>query len=133
MRETTPCRKCGSQNPTGYTFCGKCGAELAATVQRRPTRMTWFERHVNWATVLGWLAIVVVFRTLTEVCSFVGFESGVTLFWIAGTVLVFVVAGWAIDKKGRSRLHILWCLAPFGWIVVLCLRNRRVQSETVDK
>lgn len=131
MKQGLSCPKCGSQNPSGYRFCGKCGAELAGTVQRHVATMNWFERHLNWTVVLGWLAAGIVASVAFTLEGVTGLVSNVPQ--MMGVAGVFLITSWHLGRKSRSQLNLLWLLCPFGWIVVLCLRNRRVQSETVGK
>lgn len=40
MAETSrTCRQCGTPNPPGNTFCGRCGAHLAPTPAASPPRL----------------------------------------------------------------------------------------------
>lgn len=49
MQETTPCPNCGSQNPSGYQFCGKCGGSLQHIENRfaSPTATTYPDSTVS--------------------------------------------------------------------------------------
>ena len=39
-------------------------------------------------------------------------------------IVVFILMTmWTIKQKGRSVFHIFWILAPFGFIVLLLLKN----------
>jgi hypothetical protein len=90
---------------------------------------SWFNRHLNWTMILTWVILVpfslflanggkltVSFDTFTEHL----FMSVIALVLIAIFVLIIM---WAIKQKGRSVFHVFWILAPFGFIVLLLLKN----------
>jgi hypothetical protein len=60
--------------------------------------------------------MIVSFDTLTEHAIM----SVIALVLIAIFVLIIM---WTIKQKGRSVFHIFWILAPFGFIVLLLLKN----------
>jgi len=104
--------------------------------------MSWFARHLNWTVVLSWIA-----------AWFFTYIFGWTWYWgsvqlspiirdgvlgdwggligLAGASLIVIfVTGWALRKKNRSLLHLLWYLLTWiGAIVLLCLKN---QSEVME-
>jgi hypothetical protein len=41
--------------------------------------------------------------------------------WLA---LILPLGGWVLRKKNRGLWHLLWAIMPFGWIVILCLKNQ---------
>jgi membrane protein DedA with SNARE-associated domain len=48
------------------------------------------------------------------ILSIIAFICGVLVWW---------VAIWVIKQKGRSLFHLFWLLVPFGFIVLLVLKN----------
>lgn len=91
--------------------------------------MSWFERHLNWTMVLGFVG--------TYLASFVaGFMIAVAdptvsddVLFVIGIIVSLAVLipvwGWALRRKGRSLWWLLLGLfVPFGFIGLLCLENR---------
>jgi len=81
----------------------------------------WFQRHLNWTVILSGVAT----NVLLLVIAFTESES---LFWVIYSLCIialFVVAGWALRQKNRSLWWLFIFFVPFGWIVFLCLENRR--------
>jgi len=107
----------------------------------------WFKRHLNWTIVLSWMVAAlfwVIFggslgwhsdsATVIEVGPIVSSEAfggWVVLIGLVGTpAIVLLATGWALRRKNRSLLHLLWYLLFWiGAIVLLCLKN---QSEVID-
>ncbi len=93
---------------------------------------SWFERHLNWTTVLTWVGAVII--------SFVaGFVAGVTMYgsdivrtetvaafagYIAALAWLLVTNGWVLRKKGRSEWHLLLLLVPLGFLFLLAVENK---------
>ncbi len=104
--------------------------------------MTWFERHLNWTTILSWVAawlFSLVFGwnwdwgplEVRPIVSgdYLGGWTG--LIGAVGALLIILIAtGWALRRKNRSLLHLFWYLLTWiGMIVLLCLKN---QSEVME-
>lgn len=101
--------------------------------------MNWFQRHLNWTVVLGFLGLFLLNMLL-------GFIFGLTFYDLpenalegAGAVIGFlttiiggsIIVGWMLRQKHRSLWWLLlWWFVPFGWIFVLTLQNRSEQWIT---
>ncbi len=83
--------------------------------------MNWAERHLNWALVLGVVG-----------AGFAIYILGGVIGFIIGLVLVAYVAGWHVQRKGRNLWNVLWIFAPFGIVLLLCLKNL-TRKETESK
>ena len=88
--------------------------------------MNWFQRHLNWTYVLGWLLTLVL-------CLILGFvmvmidpnisdDDLEVMGNLVGGVIMLVVSGWVIIQKGRS----LWWLLLSGCFSPLWLSNKRM-------
>jgi hypothetical protein len=78
--ENVQCRKCGGQNPSGYSFCTACGAPASQKKTSKAGAITLF--------VLAMLFWVVTIRhdTLGFVAPLsgeaIGFDAVALLFWL---------------------------------------------------
>ena len=94
--------------------------------------MNWFQRHLNWTYVLGWLLMLVLLFILGFVLAVI--DSNIsedaldTIGNLIGGIFMLVVSGWVIIQKGRS----LWWLLMAGWFSPLWLSNKRMESELLD-
>ncbi len=77
----------------------------------------WFQRHLNWTMVLGYLLANVVSFMLNRVPP---------LGTIAAIAIGLPVAAWVISQKGRS----LWWLLLSGLFSPLWLTNKKTESLT---
>jgi len=107
----------------------------------------WFERHLNWSIVLSWIVAAlfwVIFggslgwhsdsATVIEVGPIVSSDAfggwAVVIGLVGVPTIILLVSGWALRKKNRSLLHLLWYLLTWiGAIVILFLSNK---SEVID-
>lgn len=104
--------------------------------------MNWFKQHLNLTLIVvvvgTYLLTMMTFApaaTTGQDRSVVGLLiqlvnptiSTETMSWFYLPIwlaLMLPVEGWVLSKKNRSLWHLLWAIAPFGWIVILCLKNR---------
>jgi len=92
-------------------------------------KMNWFRRHLNWTMVLAWvicISLAAIFASGAEVALSWGRLSGGLILLAIGCIFVGLMwwaTIWAIKQKGRSLLHLFWLLVPFGFIVLLVLKN----------
>jgi hypothetical protein len=144
---TKNCPTCGSSNALGQKFCGSCGADLRGSPQQIE-KTNWLKRHLNWTlitTVVGTYLLSMVTSASEEITSpgrsLVGLLiqlvnphiSNYTLSWWYLPIwlaLMLPVEGWVLRQKNRSLWHLLWGITPFGWIVILCLKNRSLPFST---
>lgn len=139
------CPNCGKSGVEGMKFCPQCGQRLTGLDLEEKQRYihqpeailkerNWFERHLNWTMFLTFLgAYLVSFITGLVIVSYNPYVSYGELYGIGiviGLVILTPGWGWALKKKNRS----LWWLplglfVPFGWIVLLCLKNRSETSK----
>jgi hypothetical protein len=102
----------------------------------------WFERHLNWTSVLSLVAAyglafitglvvgTVMFARNPDVLQsemeHVAFIAGflVTLGWL------LVTNGWVLRRKGQSEWYLLLLLVPFGFLIILGLRNKTAATVT---
>jgi len=112
--------------------------EQAHLVENKP-QMNWFGRHLNWTiilTLIGTILIVYIVNTIATAIlvvknpaiSAVELEGSNSL---RGLILTLAILspqwGWVLKKKNRSTWWLLVGLfVPFGIIVLLALKNRRV-------
>ncbi|MFL6067885.1 MAG: zinc-ribbon domain-containing protein, partial [Gaiellaceae bacterium] len=47
------CPSCGTENPTGFLFCGRCGSPLAEAAPERRKTVTVLFCDVTGSTALG--------------------------------------------------------------------------------
>ncbi len=103
--------------------------------------MNWFKMHLNWAMVFGWLLAIGACFVMCMIYFFaVGLALsqgwmaspsypimtiGAVIFSIAAILLSLGVSLWACIQKGISRGWAFLWLIPFGFIVLLVLKNRR--------
>jgi hypothetical protein len=87
------------------------------------TKTNWLEQHVNCSMALGWLAIGIIAFVLLFITSS---ESGESLLLIYGSLalLGFLTGVWGLQIKRRSISWMFFFLFPFGWIVLLVLKNQ---------
>ncbi len=126
------CAEC-SVTLSDKCYCKPCADVAFAESAARPARIpSWFERHLNWTTVLTWVGAVII--------SFVaGFVVGVTMYgsdivrtetvaafagYIAALAWLLVTNGWVLRKKGRSEWHLLLLLVPLGFLFLLAVENK---------
>lgn len=117
------CRKCG-QRLTGFDLeeRQRYVHQPAAPLEER----NWFERHLNWTMVLAGVGVYVVnFTIYISYRELVGGELVGIGYPIVDVAILALVWGWTLRKKNRS----LWWLplglfVPFGFIVLLCLKNK---------
>jgi hypothetical protein len=89
----------------------------------------WFNRHLNWTMILTWVILVPISLFLANegklTVSFHTFTGNMIMSVIASVLIVvfILITMWTIKQKGRSVFHIFWILAPFGFIVLLLLKN----------
>ena len=111
--------------------------------------MSWFKMHLNWAMVFGWILAIgigIVMAILVWYCWYVAAAKGlmdhpsqdlvvtvgVVIFLIIVILLSLGVSIWACNQKGRSWGWAFLWLVPFGFIVLLVLKNNRVISNLED-
>jgi len=85
--------------------------------------MKWFKKHLNWTLFLGCLGMQVL-------SFFVGVfsPSGGFAFSI-GIAASLVIANWFLEQKGRRKIHLLWIICPFGFFVLLGLKNNKLVAQ----
>jgi purine-cytosine permease-like protein len=90
--------------------------------------MSWFEQHINWSMLLGWLAVGIIEFVLL---FFTASESGETLFFIYGALvtLSLLIGACGLRIKGRSMAWMLLCFVPFGLVAILVLKNRNAIKD----
>jgi uncharacterized membrane protein YhaH (DUF805 family) len=95
------------------------------------TKTYWLERHVNWSMVLSWLAIGLIAFILLFITSS---ESGESLLFIYGSLalLSFLIGVWGLQVKRRSLSWMVFLLFPFGWIVLLVLKNKNMPKNILE-
>ena len=104
--------------------------------------MRWFKRHLNWTIVVSWMVAAlfwVIFggslgwhsdsATVIEVGPIVSSDAfggwAVVIGLVGVPTIILLVSGWALRKKNRSLLHLLWYLLTWiGAIVILFLSNK---------
>ena len=113
--------------------------------------MDWFKQHLNLTLIVAvvgmYLLTMITFapaETTGQGRSVVGSLiqlvnptiSNETTSWFYLPIwlaLMLPVEGWVLSKKNRSLWHLLWAIAPFGWIVILCLKNQSCPPDTNNR
>ena len=95
--------------------------------------MNWFQRHLNWTVVLGFIGLYLLAILLAFIFGFVFYDLPESALEGAGAMIGFltlfiggsIIVGWMLRRKSRRLWWLLmWWLVPFGWIIVLTLENR---------
>ncbi len=83
--------------------------------------MGWFERHLNWSLVLGFIVVPFIINLpLTLVQSKLG-QAGFIISAVLGLVLTLfslILTWWYLGRKQRSKLYFLLLLVPWALMVV---------------
>ena len=120
----------------GKTYCILC-ADAPAARTTAHENLSWFEKHLNWAVALGWLAASTVFFLMLMIglsnirpslsSSFYK-ELRETVYGASTVIYLGIITGawvWALKKKHRSLWWLLLGIfVPFGWVVLMLLENR---------
>jgi len=141
------CPNCGKEVTEDTKFCPECGKRLIKTQSEQPAtsalykevsggelgkRMNWFERHLNWTMVLGWVGAGVI-------AFIVGFLAGLADPYISDDALYGMglviqlavsipVAYWVLRKKNRS----MWWLL-ISWTVFFLLLSNKSLTQVQDE
>jgi len=108
--------------------------------------MGWLKMHLNWAMVLGWILAIGIGIAIVYIVWFCWYFAAakrlmntpsqdltvsvaIVIFLIIVIILSLGVSIWACIQKGRKREWALLWLVPFGFIVLLVLKNKRVISN----
>ena len=88
--------------------------------------MNWFERHLNWVSVLSFI-IFIPFALSLQLGGLVSVALG--LMFLVG------VNHWVLRQKKRNLLYLILLFIPLGWIWFLLLSNNRqiIISEVIDE
>lgn len=117
-------------------YCMPCADELfkrSSQPRYQAADLNWFQRHLNWSWLLiSFVASIVIGISLGLIVAFADpyglYISDTALDWISyfiGIAISMGVGIWVLDRKGRSFWWLLIFFVPFGWIIFLCLENRR--------
>lgn len=77
------------------------------------------------------MPLAAVFASGGEVALSWNLFSGALILSVVALIfvgLMFWATVWAIRQKGRSPAHALWLLVPFGFIVLLVLKNKKEEA-----
>ena len=126
-------------------FCPQCGRRFTGFDLEEKQRYvhqpeaplkerTWFERHLNWTMLLAWPAAFgagfIAGMIMGSINPYVSDVAVQVMGFLVGNGIFALIWGWALRKKNRSLWWLLLGLfVPFGFIVLLCLENRRQISE----
>jgi len=89
--------------------------------------MNWFKKHLNWTYVVGLLFGGGLFGGGDVLVESGDRLVGLIELWV-GVIILWVVTIWVLRQKGRSLLTLLWGFLGILPIIVLCMKNRRVES-----
>lgn len=156
------CPHCQATVEPKRRFCPNCGADLFGGMQQQTAsgmfttqagravkpafvqdrsvegisriKINWFQRHLNWAIILGIVGSYLLAFIIAFVLGFLFYELpndvlegfGLTIGLLIPIPLISIIVGWVLRQKSRRLWWLLmWWLVPFGWIVVFALENRR--------
>jgi hypothetical protein len=96
--------------------------------------MKWFEKHVNWTWVFGWLLMQVIIYISYLLASpwDMTSVSGAIIIWMCVVVNTFsvilwlVISGWVIKQKGES---LWWLLLSVWWSPVWLANIKTIVKE----
>ena len=84
-------------------------------------KMNWFQRHLNWTMVLGYLLIYAVSCLVAGIILVVDYSVSDEAAGTAGNTIGFItflpIATWVFKQKGRSLWWLL--LSWSGWVIFL--------------
>ena len=90
--------------------------------------MNWFGRHLNWVTVLSWVALYplgyISGMLILSISPYMSTGVYYSIVYIVAALWLFGIDGWVLRQKSRSLWNLLWLPVPFGWIIFLNLENR---------
>ena len=126
------CPNCGKEVSKDTKFCPECGKPLTETRGEQTAtsalykevsggqqgkRTSWFERHLNWTMVLGWVgAYVIIFAVVffaALVYPSISDETAEGIGVVIGLIITLPVAVWVLRKKNRSMWWLLISGSPF--------------------
>jgi len=96
--------------------------------------MNWFQKHVNWTMLLVWTispASLITFIILDEKGINNPIVWGLYFLFLVGGIFGLYIAQWGVRQKGRNLNWWLLVFVPFGFIVLLCLKNKRQEQVTL--
>jgi len=116
--------------------------------------MNWFERHLNWSLFLGVILLPTLVAVIlsgiffamyhSEVLNIIssgGGESEIQAYMLtvafpfailyilvelASIVFIFLVTWWYVGQKARNKWLLLLLFVPFGFIILLLLKNKAI-------
>ena len=98
----------------GRIYCNPCADERFS---RPPEGLNWFQRHLNWTWVLVYLAWIPLNASDELVPQ------------IIGAILLLLVSGWVVKRKGRS----LWWVLLTPLFSPLWLKNKRTIRKELPR
>jgi endogenous inhibitor of DNA gyrase (YacG/DUF329 family) len=135
------CPSCGKAGVEGMKFCPQCGQRLTGLDLEEKQRYvhqpeaplkekSWFERHLNWTTVLAWLGtypITFIVASLVILANpYISDDAFVVILVIANLAVIVAVGRWVLRKKNRS----MWWLLISPSIFFLFIENKSaIQDE----
>ena len=145
------CKKCGNKISEDVSFCPNCGNKTAIYVtekQQSPGNgkavpdttdankseeslvvhdirdLNWFQRHLNWASLLAVLVSYPLAFLSGFIFSGLGTDSVYGLAIVINLLWLFITHGCILRQKNRSLFFLLVLVIPLGWIIFLALENK---------
>ncbi len=91
--------------------------------------MNWFRKHLNWTYVFGLLVGGSLFEGGDILVEAGDRLVGLIELWV-GVIILWFVTIWVLRQKGRSLLTLLWGFLGILPIIVLCMKNKKVESQS---
>lgn len=128
------CPNCGKEGVEGLKFCPQCGQKLVAftsedsqihvgKVEASPKERNWFERHLNWTLITGFLVNCLIITLIMAVIAASDQQPLFTSINDAGyALLVWVVSTSVPLLIGAIQYayYLAYVLIPVGLFLVLC-------------
>ena len=90
----------------------------------------WANRHINWVWFIANILIPAIIAGIAYVFTWVALLT--PLVYLAELFIWIATTTWLLDRKGRSMWFILLLLIPFGWIMLLYLKNIRGYEDVIS-
>jgi hypothetical protein len=131
MSKPGECIRCGEPVGEREAFCPDCKANMNRPVERvEPVKERWWHTHPDLTYILGIIALDVLPNVWMTVVLF----SHSSL-WIALVIEIPLFVAfcwltlWYLRRKRRDPMWGVLVFVPFGWAIILALRDNTPGKE----